>query len=375
MTATKNTLLIANFDSGVGYAWTLIEDFWIAIHHENLKMNRGSIICYPSISKIPEKIEAEKILTCLNNFNHRSPIQILKNINFIIRNNIDTLYLTDQETQSYKYVIYRLFGIKKIIVHDHSPGIRTIRNAFVSSIKKHLLNKVTSLRCDAAFAVSPYITERLRCIDALPVDLIFDVTNGIAIRNTPKKDHSSSTINIVSVARLTQYKGVDFALKAFAKATQETKEKALHYYIIGDGPELNQLKSLAKTLGVADLVTFTGKLDHRDVIAHLETCHIAFHPSKGEAMSLAILEYMQSELAVLTSDNPSVCSAFQANQEGITYQESNLADSAEKLKLLIENNTLRVNLGKAARAKVISHYSDSLMMQKLIAAYRKVIIS
>lgn len=373
MTAKHKTLLIANFDSGVGYAWKLIEDFWIAIHQENIALRRDSIICYPSISKIPEKIAGEKISTCTHDFNNSSPIQILKNIRFIIKNRINVLYLTDQKTRSYKYGIYRIFGVKKIIVHDHSPGIRKVRSALISKIKKHFFNNIPGLTCDAAFAVSPYIAKRLFEIDALPAQIIFEVTNGIEVREVQRKDRSPDAINIVSVARLTQYKGIDFSLEAFAKATKTIENKALHYYIIGDGPELDRLIKLTNDLGIADLVTFTGKLDHSNVIKQLENCDIALHPSKGEAMSLAILEYMQSELAVLTSDNASVCSAFHATQEGITYQENNVTDAAEKLNLLLENSELRRSLGRAARAKVISHYSDSLMMKKLIAAYLAVI--
>jgi len=373
MTATKNTLLIANFDSGVGYAWALIEDFWIAIDQENKKINRGSIICYPSISTVAPKIVAAKIATSIHDFNNKSATQIIKNIQFILRNNIDTLYITDQKKRSYKYGLYRFFGVKKVIVHDHSPGRRKDQNKIIATVKKTFANAIPGITCNAAFAVSPYIAKRLHEINALPVESIYEITNGIKLRHTQPKKLSSDAVRIVSVARLTPYKGIDFSLHVIAKALQQLPSKTLHYYVIGDGPELNSLKELTRYLGLSEVVTFTGKLDHLNVIEKLKTCDIAFHPSKGEAMSLAILEYMQSELAILTSDNPSVCSAFEANKEGITYQENNILDAAEKLTMLSLDSELRLRLGQKARKKVISHYSDSLMMEKFIMAYSKVI--
>lgn len=374
MKAVKNTLLIANFDSGVGYAWSLIEDFWIAISKENKKINRGSIICYPSISKISPKIIAADITTLTHDFNKKSATQILKNIQFILKNDIDTLYITDQKKRSYKYAIYRLFGIKKIIVHDHSPGVRKDKNSIIATVKKIFADMLPGFTCNAAFAVSPYIARRLREINALPVNAIYEITNGIKIREkNNRKFEPSGIVKIVSVARLTPYKGIDFSLRTLAEAVSKLPDKKLHYYIIGDGPELHTLTELARTLKLTNIVTFMGKLDHPNVIDQLEHCDIAFHPSKGEAMSLAILEYMQSELALLTSNNPSVCSAFEVNIEGITYEENNISDAAEKLQLLILNNELRSSLGVAARKKVITHFSDTLMMNKFVTAYLKAI--
>lgn len=373
MTATKNTLLIANFDSGVGYAWTLIEDFWIAIHHENLKVKRESIICYPSISTIAQKIVDAKIETKIHDFNNKSLLQIPKNIYFILKNRIDVLYITDQKKRSYKYGLYRLFGVKKIIVHDHSPGLRADQNALTSKIKRYFSNILPSFRCTAAFAVSPYITKRLQEVNALPANTIYEITNGIQIRERFPHKQTSDTVNIVSVARLTTYKAIDFSLKTLAEVKRRTPNVKLHYYVIGDGPELNNLKDLSQELAITESVTFMGKQDHNSVIERLQNCDIAFHPSKGEAMSLAILEYMQSELALITSNNPSVCSAFQADKEGITYRENDVIDAADKLSALIENQELRAKLGKAAREKVITHFSDSLMMKKFIAAYSEVI--
>lgn len=373
MTATKNTLLIANFDSGVGYAWTLIEDFWIAIHHENLKMKRGSIISYPSISIVAQKILDAEIETKTHDFNNKSFGQILKNISFIVKNRIDVLYITDQKKRSYKYGLYRLFGVKKIIVHDHSPGVRGDQNALTSKIKKYFANMLPSFRCTAAFAVSPYIARRLQEVNALPANTIYEITNGIKIREILQQKQASETVSIVSVARLTEYKAIDFSLKTLAEVKRRNPSVKLHYYVIGDGPELSNLKSLAQELAITELVTFMGKQDHNNVIERLQNCDIAFHPSKGEAMSLAILEYMQSELALITSNNPSVCSAFLAEKEGITYRENDLIDAADKLSTLLENPELRLSLGKAAREKVITHFSDSLMMKKFINAYSEVI--
>ena len=52
--------------------------------------------------------------------------------------------------------------------------------------------------------------------------------------------------------------GVDYVLHAARHIVHERKRTDVHFVLIGSGPELDSLKALAETLGVAPYVTFTG---------------------------------------------------------------------------------------------------------------------
>lgn len=362
------TLFVANFDSNVGYAWRLIESFWIAINQHMNSKNGKCILFYPTISKIPAHIEETNIETTQQAFSN-SPASLMGDIKNILKYKIDIIYLTDRKTASLKYLLYRIFGVSLIIVHDHKPGIRPPLSGLKKLIKK-IFRTIPGVSCDAAFAVSPYIAKRLREIDLMPPHKVYEITNGITLEEktfVPKI--SSGDIKVVTVSRMTTYKGIEFGLKVIKGALAANPNIVIEYIVIGDGPDLEHFKKVAIELNIQNHVQFLGK--RSDVKEILSGCDIAMHPSYGEALSLAILEYMESRTPLLCSDNESVSSILQNNEDSLLYNEHHLQDAIEKLSTLIQSEDLRNNLAEKAYKKLVEQHDINLTHQKLIAAWDK----
>jgi glycosyltransferase involved in cell wall biosynthesis len=64
----------------------------------------------------------------------------------------------------------------------------------------------------------------------------------------------------------------------------------VRWVVIGDGPELPELRTLAAELGVADRVEFLGQLDHDAALRELARCHVMALPSEDEAFGVAYAE-------------------------------------------------------------------------------------
>jgi len=64
----------------------------------------------------------------------------------------------------------------------------------------------------------------------------------------------------------------------------------VRWVVIGDGPELPALRSLAAELGVADRVEFLGELEHERAVAELARCRLMALPSEDEAFGVAYAE-------------------------------------------------------------------------------------
>ena len=64
----------------------------------------------------------------------------------------------------------------------------------------------------------------------------------------------------------------------------------VHWTVIGDGPALPQLKALTRELGLADRVTFTGKLAPAEALQELARAHVMALPSVDEAFGVAYVE-------------------------------------------------------------------------------------
>jgi glycosyltransferase involved in cell wall biosynthesis len=365
----KNGLLmVANWDSNVGYAWWLMEGFWAAIakeFHDKFKCR----IAYPSISVIPETITTAPIIVDHMDFVKCDVRSIAKQCRYLIRHCIKVVYFTDQATRHWRYLAFRLCGVKIIIAHDHTPGVRTIPVG-PKRWAKSALQRLPFYTANALFSVSEYVRQRHVEVLCAPATRCYVVQNGIPVYSPMLMDpYAEFNIPrnqkiIVTVGRLAKYKGIQDALSFLAKIN----DKNWHYLVIGDGPNLQEFEKLVKTLGLASNVTFAGnRKDVKDLLPH---CCFGIHPSHGEAFSLAILELMQAGLPVIVSTNPSVCGAI-SNEVGIKY--STPAEAQNAIHLLL-NDPVRVEkMGIAAKQIVRRNYSIENTHRQLIDAFSKLL--
>lgn len=90
--------------------------------------------------------------------------------------------------------------------------------------------------------------------------------------------------HLVTVARLEANKGVDDVLRVLAVLRGEGR--AVRLTVIGEGPDHGRLAALARDLGVAADVTFTGAIGHRAVYAHLASAGLFLLLSRSPAERL-----------------------------------------------------------------------------------------
>lgn len=374
----KPTLLcVANWDSNVGYAWWLMESFWIKIHAE-FSADYEVVIAYPSISTLPKEIQDAQIRTIAFSFGVTGLSDVADHIRFIKQHAVSAIYFSDRPTSHWSYLFFKFAGVKKIISHDHTPGMRT-RPTGLRRLIKSLRARIPLLTVDAAIGATEYVKDRLINISCLPAEKCFAAPNGIptsaaeemiALDLRAQLGVASDTLLIVSTGRANLYKGVDFALDVFAQLVHQQKRGGFHFIYCGDGPDLEFLKTMAQSLAIGNYVTFLGRVNNIDQI--LRSCDIAFHPSRGEVgYSLAILEYMRAGLPVLVSNNPSVCEATQHLQDGLIYQEGDLQDACEKITLLLTDANLRQSLGAQGKRTMTEKYSLAATHKALIAALKK----
>lgn len=355
-------LLVANWESGVGYAWWLMESYWccLAENHKGV-----SIIAYPKITTIPETIERSPA-RCIE-FDFTPAGSLLKQCQYLYRNGVRTVYLTDQAMRSWRYLFWRLCGVRRIISHDHTPGLRTPPTG-IKRVVKWAMNRLPFVTVDLALGATEFIRQRAINVACLPARKCHAIPNGLPpIDAKAINVHAQLGIGIgrkilVSTGRLAPIKNIDFALRLVALVDD------VHFLHIGDGPDSARLRVLTSELGVADRVTWAGK--RSDVASVLLGCDVAIQPSRGEVgYSLSILEYMRAGLPVLVPDNPSVCGAIRDKIDGFVYPEHNLAAAAELLRRLVGDPAFCVAMGSAGQKSV----NEMFTLQKAHLRLREVI--
>ena len=104
--------------------------------------------------------------------------------------------------------------------------------------------------------------------------------------------------NLLSVGSLTYQKGFDLLLTAI----KELKQDRFHLTIIGDGPERNNLKELAKTLNISHIVDFIGFKDNP--YSYMYQADLFILSSRYEGFPNVVLESMACGTPVVAFDSP-----------------------------------------------------------------------
>lgn len=374
----SNILMVANYSSDAAYAWWLMEFFWVTLS-ERESINQ-SFIAYPRLNEIPETIERSKIQALELDYSNTSIKSTIQLLTFIKDKNIRILYLTDKPYFSMRYLLLRVAGVEKIIIHDHTPGDRTPVNG-IKGFLKSLRNRVNILTADLILNVSPLMKKRSEENGRIPAGKCVSVQNGINTQAERHPMHPSVTTSIrhelnipigslllVTASRLHPYKNVEFAIKAFDYALSSTV-KDVHLLIIGDGPEEGKLKALADSGNHRSNIHFLGY--RKDVQNILKQSDMAIHCARGEGFSLSIIEYLNNGLPVIVPDTPSVAQAIDDRINGLIFKANEIIDASEKITMLTDKR-LCMDMGLEARIKCHKNYSLNETKKQFKAALCRV---
>jgi glycosyltransferase involved in cell wall biosynthesis len=139
-------------------------------------------------------------------------------------------------------------------------------------------------------------------MEKLQIDTRFEVIyNGIDLRAWKRRRYTfRKPYHVVSVGALEKYKGHEVLVRAISRARKQNPDVSLS--IIGDGPEYEQLQSLAGHLGALDHVHMVGKVNRMQVKTFLTNASVFALPSRIEGFGMALLEAMAMGLVPVASN-------------------------------------------------------------------------
>jgi colanic acid/amylovoran biosynthesis glycosyltransferase len=176
-------------------------------------------------------------------------------------------------------------------------------------------------------------------------------------------------INIVSVGRLSEKKGLEYAVRAVAEVMK--RHKSVKYQIVGEGPLKNKLQDLIMSFVVQEHITLLGALEDHEVRELLKSAHIFLLPSVTaengdmEGIPVALMEAMAAGLPVISTYHSGIPELVIDGESGYLVPERDVDKLVEKLDCLISCPDQWSHLGSRGRAIVENEFNIKKLNKEL----------
>jgi D-inositol-3-phosphate glycosyltransferase len=190
---------------------------------------------------------------------------------------------------------------------------------------------------------------------------------------------------LLYVGRVEPLKGIDTLFEALAILKDDgfLDINPMCLAIIGGDPEVSReemstemerLHELQETLGIGELVTFLGRRDQDTLQYYYSASEIVVVPSHYESFGMVALEAMACGTPVIASETGGLAFLVKDGETGFHVPAVDPEALADRLKLLMEDESLRAKLGEQA-AVYAKEFSWSIIVEQILELYASVLVT
>ncbi|TWT93636.1 Alpha-D-kanosaminyltransferase [Neorhodopirellula pilleata] len=335
------------------------------------------------VYRYPKPIEVDGLLGYMWEYGYSLTMMFLVSIYVYLRRGFDVVHVhTPPDMTAMIAIFYQVLGKKFVFdLHDLSPEL--------------YLARIGKTQPNAIYRVLRYF-ERLACRRADRLIATNETQQGIqtdrcganpehcyVVRNGPNEFflqdveplpdlRASGKMILGYVGVIGIQDGVDYMIRMLHELKVGHGREDFLAVIVGGGPAASDLKKLAESLGIADLVHMTGMIPFSSVPRYIASFDICVTPDPSNdyndsCTTIKTMEYMALR-------KPTVC--FQTRENMLTagdcalYAENNdVKDLARVTVRLMDDPELRKTLGEQARTRLENGLTWKHQEVRLIALY------
>ena len=276
-----------------------------------------------------------------------------------ILKHFDLIETSDPTLYYYAYDAYR--SAKKY-------GVRLVCGSSVTIpellwVKKGKAQKVidyaSKISCCTPMALNRFEEMGILLFNSEKVSILGHPFDTNMFRPFPRKI-DDGLIRILTVGRLSREKGHQFLIEAVSRLIPQYPQLRLN--IVGEGNFKENLISLVRELLPEGIVTFNGSIAHNELPTVYNQCDIfALCSIKTdtweEYFGAVIGEAMSCGKPIVATKGGGIPFVVKDGETGFLVKQGDVADLTEKVKILIEKNHLRKEMGLRARKHILEEYS------------------
>lgn len=249
-----------------------------------------------------------------------------------------------------------------LVTTEHAP-LNSRRRWWLRSFEAWMYARYQRIACNSDFTAEelvrwcPQVAPKIRVIsNGVPLD-DFETASPASLAGIP--DHAT---RVVFVGRFYPPKDHAAVLRAL------TAVPNAHLLLVGDGPLRPQAEELARSLGVAERVTFLGQ--RHDIAQILKASDIFVHSTTFDGFGIAACEAMAAGLPVIASDVPGLAQVVKG--AGVLFPVGDDRALARELSVLVSSPERRREMSASSRQRA-KCFSIEKTVDAYVALYESVL--
>ena len=166
--------------------------------------------------------------------------------------------------------------------------------------------------------------------------------------------------------------GIDHLLEVARILVHEKDRRDVQFVLVGGGSELDPMRALARQMGLAEFVTFTGRIPDEPMVEILCTADICVNPDVANEMNdkstmNKIMEYMALGKPIVQYDLTE--GRYSAQEASLYARPNDRRDFAGRILELLDDPGRRKSMGEFGRRRVRDELQWEHEKPKLLQAY------
>ena len=189
----------------------------------------------------------------------------------------------------------------------------------------------------------------------------------------PRILDKEGSIELASVARFVEKKGLEYSIRAVAALIDEYPR--IRYTIAGNGELFEDMRKLVKKLGASKHIKLNGWMHQGQILELLQNSHILITPSvtasngDQEGIPVVLMEAMAMGLPIVTTIHSGIPELVEEGVTGKLVPERDSEALKNALRELLENPDAWSRMGRNGREKVEQEFNARKQVLKLTGYY------
>ncbi|UII31644.1 glycosyltransferase family 4 protein [Fulvivirga ulvae] len=172
------------------------------------------------------------------------------------------------------------------------------------------------------------------------------------------------------IGRIVADKGINELVEAFQKLNKKKSEK-LRLFLIGDfEDDLNPVNGHTRQTIENDANVFAIGFKH-DIRPYLAITDVFVFPSYREGFPNVVLQACAMEVACIASDINGCNEIITHLKTGLLIPSKNVTELYEAMNLLVDNHSLRGEMAKKSRKRVVEKFAQNFLWEEIVKEYKK----